>query len=63
MFALGVDGTAFYLICAFFGLAMLGMAANEWRRLGTADYGRIAMAAGSSRSSAGSTTKTAFCLP
>jgi PAS domain S-box-containing protein len=46
VFALGVDGTAFYLICAFFGLAMLGMAANEWRRLGTADYGRIAMAAG-----------------
>jgi PAS domain S-box-containing protein len=46
VFALGVDGTAFYLICAFFGLSMLGMAANEWHRMGTADYGRIAMAAG-----------------
>lgn len=39
-------GTAFYLICATFGLVILGMAANQWFRLGTADYLRLAVAAG-----------------
>ncbi len=45
MLAQGTGGTAFYLICATIGLVMLGMAANEWRRLGTADYRRLMMAA------------------
>jgi PAS domain S-box-containing protein len=43
--ALGVGGTAFYLICAFFGLAILGMAVNEWRHLDAADYQRLSAAA------------------
>lgn len=37
---------AFYLIAATFDLVMLGMAANAWRRLGSADYARLAAAAG-----------------
>jgi PAS domain S-box-containing protein len=39
-------GIAFYLACAFFGLAMLGMAAREWRRLRADDYARLSLAAG-----------------
>lgn len=45
MFALGVQGLAYNLICAFFCLAVLGMAANEWQRIEAAEYGRIAVAA------------------
>ena len=45
MITLGIGGTAFYLICAFFGLAILGMAVNEWRHLDAADYQRLAAAA------------------
>ena len=37
---------AFTLICATLGLAMLGMAAHVWRRLGAGEYTRIAVAAG-----------------
>ncbi len=39
-------GAAFHLICAAIGLIIMGMAANEWRRLGTAEYGRLAVAGG-----------------
>lgn len=46
MLAQGTGSTAFYLICATVGLAILGMAANEWRRLGSAHYQRITVAAG-----------------
>ena len=46
MLAQGTGSTAFYLICATVGLVMLGMAANEWRRLGSAHYQRITVAAG-----------------
>lgn len=44
--AQGTGGVAFHLIGALVGLIILGMAANEWRRLGTAEYGRLAAAAG-----------------
>ena len=46
MLAQVTGGTAFYLICATFGLVILGMAANESRRQRTADYRRIAVAGG-----------------
>jgi len=39
-------GTALYLISAIFALIILGMAVNEWRRLGKDEYKRIALAAG-----------------
>jgi PAS domain S-box-containing protein len=42
----GLAGTPFFLVCATLGLVMFGMAANEWRRLGTNDYRRVALAAG-----------------
>lgn len=41
-----VGGVAYDLICAIVGLVIVGMAANEWRRLGSSDYGRMAVAAG-----------------
>jgi PAS domain S-box-containing protein len=44
--AQGIGGIAFYLICAIIGLIVLGMAANEWRRLAADDYRRISIAAG-----------------
>lgn len=44
--AQSVGGTALYLISAIFALIILGMAFNEWRRLGKDEYKRIAMAAG-----------------
>jgi len=44
--AQGNGGVAFHLICAVIGLIILGMAADEWRRLGAAEYGRLAAAAG-----------------
>jgi PAS domain S-box-containing protein len=44
--AQSVGGTALYLISAIFGLIILGMAVNEWRRLGKDEYKRIAIAAG-----------------
>jgi signal transduction histidine kinase len=44
--AQGTGSTAFYLVCATVGLVILGMAANEWRRLGSAHYQRITVAAG-----------------
>jgi signal transduction histidine kinase len=46
LLGLAEGGTAYYLICAIFGLVMLGMSANEWRRLGTDDYRRRSIAAG-----------------
>lgn len=46
MLAQGSSGVAFHLICAVVGLVILGMAADEWRRLGAAEYGRLAAAAG-----------------
>ena len=39
-------GTALSLISAIFALIILGMAVNEWRRLGKDGYKRIAIAAG-----------------
>lgn len=39
-------GIVFYLLCGFFGLAMLGMAAREWRRLRADDYRRLLLATG-----------------
>ncbi len=42
----GTGSMAFHLIGAVVGLIIVGMAANEWRRLGTAEYGRLAAAAG-----------------
>ena len=39
-------GTALYLISAIFALIILGMAVNEWRRLGKDEYKRIGIAAG-----------------
>jgi PAS domain S-box-containing protein len=44
--AQSVGGTALYLISAIFALIILGMAVNEWRRLGKDEYKRIAIAAG-----------------
>lgn len=44
--AQSVGGTALYLISAIFALIILGMAVNEWRRLGKDEYKRIATAAG-----------------
>ncbi len=44
--AQSVGGTAVYLISAIFALITLGMAVNEWRRLGKDEYKRIAIAAG-----------------
>lgn len=45
MLAQGIGGISFYLICAIFGLIILGMASNEWRRLGADDYKRVSIAA------------------
>jgi signal transduction histidine kinase len=36
----------YHLICAIAGLVVLGMAANEWLRLGSSKYRRIAIAGG-----------------
>lgn len=44
MLAQGLGGTAYILICIIWGLVMLGMAGNEWRRLGADDYRRIIIA-------------------
>jgi signal transduction histidine kinase len=44
--AQNLGGVTFYLICAIFGLVILGMAANEWRRLRQAKYKRMTIAAG-----------------
>ena len=44
--AQGQGGIGYYLICAIVGLIMLGMAANEWLRLGSAKHRRVAMAGG-----------------
>jgi PAS domain S-box-containing protein len=44
--AMADGGTAFYLVCGFFGLAMLGMAVGQWRRLRTNDYRRLSLAVG-----------------
>ena len=46
MLAQSFGGTALYLISAIFALIILGMAVNEWRRLGKDGYKRIAIAAG-----------------
>lgn len=46
MLAQGLSGMTFYLFCAILGLVILGMAVNEWRRLGKAKYKRVALAAG-----------------
>ena len=42
----GLDRTAYYLICATFGLVIFGMAGNQWRRLKTDEYRRMAIAGG-----------------
>ncbi|NIV33445.1 MAG: GAF domain-containing protein [Anaerolineae bacterium] len=46
MLAQSLGGTGFYLVCAIVGLIVLGMAANEWLRLGSAKHWRIAIAGG-----------------
>ena len=46
MLAQGLGGMSYYLICAIAGLIVLGMAANEWLRLGSGNYQRIAIAGG-----------------
>lgn len=46
MLAQGLGGMSYYLICAIAGLIVLGMAANEWLRLGSGKYRRIAIAGG-----------------
>lgn len=46
MLAQGLGGMGYYLICAIAGLIVLGMAANEWLRLGSGKYRRIAIAGG-----------------
>jgi PAS domain S-box-containing protein len=42
----GLARTAYYLICATFGLVILGMAGNQWRRLRSDEYRRMAIAGG-----------------
>jgi PAS domain S-box-containing protein len=42
----GLNQTAYYLICASFGLVILGMAGNQWNRLKTDEYRRMAIAGG-----------------
>jgi len=44
--AQGLGGMGYYLICAIAGLIVLGMAANEWLRLGSDKYRCIAIAGG-----------------
>jgi GAF domain-containing protein len=44
--AQSLGGTGFYLVCAIVGLIVLGMAANEWLRLGSAKHRRAAIAGG-----------------
>jgi len=44
--AQGLGDMAYYLICAIAGLIVLGMAANEWLRLSSQKYGRMAIAGG-----------------
>lgn len=46
MLAQSMSGATYYLICAILCLIILGMAANEWRRLGRSRYLRLALAAG-----------------
>ncbi len=46
MLAQSLGGVAFYLICAIFGIMILGMAANAWYQLGAAGYRRLAVAGG-----------------
>ena len=46
MLAQGLVGMGYYLICAIVGLIVLGMAANEWLRLGSDEYRHIAIAGG-----------------
>jgi two-component system phosphate regulon sensor histidine kinase PhoR len=43
--AQGLEGLGYYLISAIVGLVMLGMAANEWLRLGGEKFRRITLAA------------------
>jgi len=43
--AQGLEGLGYYLISAIVGLVMLGMAANEWLRLGGQKFRRITLAA------------------
>ncbi len=45
MLVQGLGGIPFNLICATIALVILGMAANEWRRLGSGEYRRMAAAA------------------
>jgi two-component system phosphate regulon sensor histidine kinase PhoR len=44
--AQSLGGMSYYLICAIAGLIVLGMAANEWLRLGSGKYRRIATSGG-----------------
>ena len=46
MLVQGMGGTAFYLICATIVFVILGMATQQWRRLGADDYRRVALASG-----------------
>jgi PAS domain S-box-containing protein len=46
MLAQSLGGMTFYLVCVILGMVMLGMAANEWRRLRQEKYKRIAVATG-----------------
>ena len=45
MLVQGLGGIPFYLICATIALVILGMATNEWHRLGSGEYRRMAAAA------------------
>ncbi len=42
----GLNQTAYYLICATFGLVILGMAGSQWNRLKVDEYRRMAIAGG-----------------
>ena len=44
MLAQGLGAMGYYLICAIVGLIVLGMAANEWLRFGSARHRRYAIA-------------------
>ena len=46
MLAQGLGAMGYYLICAIVGLIVLGMAANEWLRSGSAKHRRYAIAGG-----------------
>ena len=43
MLAQGLEGMGYYLLCAIVGLVIFGMAANEWLRLGSDRFRRIAL--------------------